>query len=74
MEILKSKEMALTVVDKAKLDENDTIVNPSLSPVDLVKSSVRGIVDLILPGDPPASEAAIRAGRRERQPPCCNNR
>ncbi|HCD84910.1 MAG TPA: chain-length determining protein, partial [Agrobacterium sp.] len=57
VEILKSKEMALTVVDKARLYENDTIVNPPMSPVELVKSSVRGIVDLILPGDPPASEA-----------------
>ena len=44
VEILKSKEMALTVVDKAKLDENDTIVNPPMSPVQLVKSSVRGIL------------------------------
>lgn len=66
VEILKSKEMALTVVDKAKLDENDTIVNPPMSPVELVKSSVRGILDLVLPGDPPVSEAAIRAGRREK--------
>jgi len=36
VEILKSKEMALTVVDKAKFDENDTIVNPPF------KSSSRG--------------------------------
>ncbi len=66
VEILKSKEMALTVVDKAKFDENDIIVNPPMSPVELVKTSVRGILDLVLPGDPPVSEAAIRAGRREK--------
>ena len=61
-EILKSKEMALTVVDKAKFDENDTIVNPPMSPAELVKSSVRGLVNLLTPGEPRVSEAARRAG------------
>ena len=66
VEVLKSKEMALTVVDKAKLDQNNTIVNPPMSPVDLVKSSVKGILSFVLPGDPPASEEAMRNGRREK--------
>ncbi len=66
VEILKSKEMALTVVDKAKLDENDTIINPPTGPVDLIKSSVKAVVDLVTPSDGPASEEAIRNGKREK--------
>jgi succinoglycan biosynthesis transport protein ExoP len=66
VEILKSKEMALNVVDKAQLDQNDTIVNPPQSPAALVKSSISGILSLVLPGDPPISEDAARNGRREK--------
>ncbi|WP_183894922.1 polysaccharide biosynthesis tyrosine autokinase [Rhizobium skierniewicense] len=66
VEILKSKEMALTVVDKARLDENEAIVNPPMTPMDLVKSSIKGVADLLTPSSPPASEAAIRNGRREK--------
>ncbi|KIQ04024.1 chain-length determining protein [Agrobacterium tumefaciens] len=66
VEILKSKEMALTVVDKAALDANDTIVNPPKSPADLVKSSIKVVVDLLTPNSPPASEEAMRNGRREK--------
>ncbi|WP_320197558.1 polysaccharide biosynthesis tyrosine autokinase [Agrobacterium sp. rho-13.3] len=66
VEILKSKEMALTVVDKARLDDNETIVNPPMSPADLVKSSVKGVVDLLTPNSPPASDEAMRNGRREK--------
>lgn len=66
VEILKSKEMALTVVDKAALDANDTIVNPPKSPVDLVKSSIKVVADLLTPNSPPASEEAMRNGRREK--------
>ncbi|SCX11593.1 Tyrosine-protein kinase YwqD [Agrobacterium sp. DSM 25558] len=66
VEVLKSKEMALTVVDKAALDQNETIINPPMSPVDLIKSSVKGVVDLLTPNSPPASEEAMRNGRREK--------
>ena len=66
VEILKSKEMALTVVDKAQLDQNDAIVNPPMTPMDLVKSSVKGVVDLLTPNSAPVSEAAMRNGLREK--------
>lgn len=66
MEILKSKAMALSVVDKGKFDEEDALVNTPSSPLSLVKSAVSSVVSLVTPGDPPLTEAQIRAGRREK--------
>ncbi|MDE1157517.1 MAG: Wzz/FepE/Etk N-terminal domain-containing protein [Neorhizobium sp.] len=66
VEILKSKELAMSVVTATKLDENDAIVDPPSSPVDLVKGVVKSIVSLVSPGTPPPTEAQIRAGKREK--------
>ena len=66
VEILKSKTLALRVVDEAQLDQNDRIVDPPQSPVDLAKNTVKSVLAALLPGKPPASEEAIRAGRREK--------
>jgi succinoglycan biosynthesis transport protein ExoP len=66
VEILKSKALALSVVDKAQLADNALIVDPPRSPVDLAKGAVKSIVALLTPGAPPASEDQMRAGRREK--------
>lgn len=65
VEILKSKALALRVVDDAGLAENELLVNPPQSPAALVKGSIKSIVSLLTPGKPPVSEEAARAGRRE---------
>jgi exopolysaccharide transport protein family len=66
VEILKSKTLALRVVDEAELAQNDLIVDPPKSPGDLAKGAVRSVMSALLPGRPPASEEAARAGRREK--------
>ncbi|CAD7038534.1 chain-length determining protein [Pseudorhizobium endolithicum] len=66
VEILKSKTLALRVVDEAELAQNDLIVDPPKSPGDLAKGAVRSVISAFLPGGPPASEEAARAGRREK--------
>jgi polysaccharide biosynthesis transport protein len=66
VEILKSKALALSVVDSANLAENDLIVDPPKSPMDLAKGAVRSVVSLLSPGTPPATEEQIRAGLREK--------
>jgi succinoglycan biosynthesis transport protein ExoP len=66
VEILKSKELALSVVDKAKLADNDLIVDPPKSPVDLIKGMLKGVTSLVSSGTPPPTEEQIAAGRREK--------
>ena len=66
VEILKSKALALSVVDKGKFDQNEALVNPPRSPVDLVKGVVQSVVALVSPGTPPPTEEQVRAGRREK--------
>ncbi|EUB97767.1 exopolysaccharide transport protein family [Rhizobium sp. CF080] len=66
VEILKSKALALRVVDKAQLDQNETVVNPPRSPIDLAKSAISSVVALLTPGGPPPSEESARMGRREK--------
>jgi polysaccharide biosynthesis transport protein len=66
VEILKSKALALSVVDKAKLAENDLIVDPPKSPSALVKDVVKSVVSLVTPADPPATEEQILAGKRQK--------
>jgi succinoglycan biosynthesis transport protein ExoP len=66
VEILKSKALALSVVDKAKLDQNEMLVNPPKSPVDLVKDTVRSVVGLLSSADTSPTEDQMRAGRREK--------
>lgn len=66
VEILKSKALALRVVDEADLGQNELIVNPPVSPVDLLKNSVKSVLSALTPAKPPASEEAVRNGRREK--------
>ncbi len=66
VEILKSKALALSVVAKGNFDQNELLVNPPKSPVDLVKGVVQSVVSLVSPGSPPPTEEQIRAGRREK--------
>ncbi|RUV80045.1 chain-length determining protein, partial [Mesorhizobium sp. M1A.F.Ca.IN.020.32.1.1] len=63
VEILKSGELALRVVDKLNLSENDTIINPPRSPVAYVKDWVRTATGLFSSA-PAVSEEAIRKNRR----------
>src|ERR1044072_7528973 len=49
VEILKSKALALRVVDKAQLDQNEAVVNPPQSPIDLAKSAISSVVALLTP-------------------------
>lgn len=66
VEILKSKALALRVVDDTDLGQNELIVNPPVSAVDLLKNSVKSVVSALTPAKPPASEEAVRNGRREK--------
>ncbi|RWX79314.1 polysaccharide biosynthesis tyrosine autokinase [Neorhizobium lilium] len=66
VEILKSKALALSVVEKGNFDQNEMLVNPPKSPVDLIKGVVQSVVSLVSPGSPPATDSQIRAGRREK--------
>ncbi|MBD9447794.1 MULTISPECIES: polysaccharide biosynthesis tyrosine autokinase [unclassified Rhizobium] len=66
VEILKSNELALRVVDAEKLQDNSTILDPSKSPVELVKSGVKLIVSALAPGGPPVTEDDARNGRRQK--------
>jgi polysaccharide biosynthesis transport protein len=63
VEILKSGELALRVVDELNLSENDAIVNPPRSPVAVVKDWVRSVTGLFSSGRT-ISEEAARNGRR----------
>ncbi|WEX75477.1 polysaccharide biosynthesis tyrosine autokinase [Sinorhizobium numidicum] len=65
VEILKSGELALRVVDKLNLSENDTILNPPQSPVAVVKDWLKTATGLFLSG-PTVSEEAARNGRRKK--------
>ncbi|MBP2549828.1 succinoglycan biosynthesis transport protein ExoP [Neorhizobium galegae] len=66
VEILKSKALALRVADDLKLADNALFLDPPESPIGLVKGSVKSIVGLLKPSDPPVSEEAARNGRREK--------
>ncbi|MCG5478973.1 polysaccharide biosynthesis tyrosine autokinase [Sinorhizobium alkalisoli] len=63
VEILKSGELALRVVDTLKLSENETILNPPRSPVAIVMGWVKSAADVFSSG-PAVSEEAARNGRR----------
>ena len=49
VEILKSNQLALRVVDAEKLQDNATILDPSQSPAELIKSGVKLIVSALAP-------------------------
>jgi succinoglycan biosynthesis transport protein ExoP len=66
VEILKSTELALRVVDAQKLDDNDTILNPSQSPLALIKSGGKLIASVLTLGGPPISEDDARNARRQK--------
>ncbi|WP_105384902.1 polysaccharide biosynthesis tyrosine autokinase [Neorhizobium alkalisoli] len=66
VEILKSKALALRVVDKGKFDQNETLVNPPRSPIDLAKGAIKSVTAMLTPGGPPPSEELERMGRREK--------
>jgi succinoglycan biosynthesis transport protein ExoP len=66
VEILKSNEMALRVTDTIGLADNDTILNPPLSPMALLKSGVKLMTSVFSFGGPPVSEDAAREGRRQK--------
>jgi succinoglycan biosynthesis transport protein ExoP len=66
VEILKSNELALRVVDAENLQDNATILDPPASPVGLIKSGVKLLASAVLPGRPPVSENDARAGRRQK--------
>jgi succinoglycan biosynthesis transport protein ExoP len=66
VEILKSNELALRVVDAEQLQDNGTILDPPMSPVALVKSGVKLIASALLPGRPPGNEDDARNGRRQK--------
>ncbi|KRB61955.1 chain-length determining protein [Rhizobium sp. Root708] len=66
VEILKSNELALRVVDAEKLQDNDTILEPPQSPAALVKAGVKLIASALLPRKLPANENDARNGRRQK--------
>ncbi|MCK8779883.1 polysaccharide biosynthesis tyrosine autokinase [Rhizobium sp. NTR19] len=66
VEILKSKALALRVVDEAQLADNPLVTDPPRSPIDFLKSTVKSVVFALTPASTPASEDAVRNGRREK--------
>lgn len=66
VEILKSNEMALRVVDTAGLADNNTLVNPPQSPAALLKSSVGLIASVFKAGRPPMTPEEMREAQRQK--------
>lgn len=66
VEILKSKTLALRVVDQLNLADNEVFLNPPASPIALAKDSVKSVISLVQPAKPAVSEEAARSGRREK--------
>src|SRR5690606_23228289 len=66
VEILKSKALALRVVDDADLAQNEWIQNPPRSVADIAKSGGRSVSGALLPSRTPATTEALQAGRREK--------
>ncbi len=66
VEILKSNEMALRVVDTAGLADNNTLLNPPVSPAALLKSGVSLIVSVFTPGRPPMTPEEQREAQRQK--------
>ncbi|MGF9692449.1 Wzz/FepE/Etk N-terminal domain-containing protein [Rhizobium sp. 0TCS1.26] len=66
VEIVKSKALALRVVDDLKLGDNNAFLNPPVSPVGLVKAGVKSVVSLVKPATPPPAEQDAQNGRREK--------
>ncbi|MFK3967203.1 polysaccharide biosynthesis tyrosine autokinase [Ensifer adhaerens] len=65
VEILKSGELALRVVDKMNLADNDTVLNPPRSLFDVVKDGLKS-VSAIFSSGPKISEDMARNGRRQK--------
>lgn len=66
VEILKSNEMALRVVDEGNLSENALILNPPKSLLSHAKDMVKGTFSLFSLGGEPLSETSARNGRRQK--------
>ncbi|MCK3780107.1 polysaccharide biosynthesis tyrosine autokinase [Ensifer sesbaniae] len=66
VEILKSGELALRVVDKMNLDDNDTVLNPPRSPFGVVKDWLRSVTGIFSFFGSEISEEAARNGRRQK--------
>ncbi|HEX8044469.1 polysaccharide biosynthesis tyrosine autokinase [Rhizobium sp.] len=65
VEILKSNEMALRVVDTTGLIDNDAFANPPQSPVALIKSGVKLVASVFTPAKPPLTPAEAREAKRQ---------
>ncbi len=66
VEILKSNQLALRVVDAEKLQDNETLLDPPKSPAALIKSGVKLLVSALAPGRPPVTEDDARNARRQK--------
>lgn len=66
VEILKSNEMALRVVDTAGLADNKTLLNPPQSPAALLKSGAGLIASIFTPGRPPMTPEEQREAQRQK--------
>ena len=66
VEILKSKTLALRVVTDAKLDENESFVNPPLSALGTLKAMIKSVFTIFQSSSEPLTEDAIQAGRRDK--------
>lgn len=66
VEILKSKALALRVVDQMKLADNELFLDPPQSPIGLAKSSIKSVISLIKPAKAPATPQDEANGRREK--------
>ncbi|MDE1996233.1 MAG: polysaccharide biosynthesis tyrosine autokinase, partial [Rhizobiaceae bacterium] len=65
VEILKSNEMALRVVDEAGLANNDELLNPPQSPAALIKSGAKLVASVFKRAAPPLSPEAAREAQRQ---------
>jgi succinoglycan biosynthesis transport protein ExoP len=65
VEILKSNEMALRVVDAAGLQNNDALVNPPMSPMAMIKSGAKLVASMFMPAKPPLTPDQEREAQRQ---------
>ncbi len=66
VEILKSNEMALRVVDAAGLADNNTLLNPPMSPTALLKSGAGLIASVFTPARPPMTPQEQHEAQRQK--------
>jgi succinoglycan biosynthesis transport protein ExoP len=65
-EIMKSERLARKVAAAEKLDQNEAFLNPPQSPIDWAKSTVKGLIRMVLPQSEEAADGSVQDARMRR--------